>query len=126
MADLNPTLRVEANCQRVGVLAREKSCAFTMIQRGYCKGLASMSTKKASGYGCTPVWHLRPSACQRDSLVGDESRRQSGLGDFTLHFSGVLASLSWLPTHIRLPPSKCFSVAGASPGSFVLGSFEGA
>ena len=83
-----------------------------------------MSTKEASGYECSPVYDLRPSACQRDSLVGDESRRQSGLGDFTLHFSGVLASLSWLPTHIRLPPSKCFSVAGASPGSFVLGEFR--
>ena len=80
-----------------------------------------MSTKEASGCECSPVYDLRPSACQRDSLVGDESRRQSGLGDFTLHFAGVLASLSWLPTRIRLPPSKCFSVAGASPGSFVLG-----
>ena len=95
-----------------------------MIQRGHCKGLALMSTKEASGYECSPVYDLRPSACQRDSLVGDESRRQSGLGDFTLHFAGVLASLSWLPTRIRLPPSKCFSVAGASPGSFVLGEFR--
>ena len=69
MADLNPTLRVEVNCQRVGVLARETGGAYTMIQRGHCKELALMSAKRASGYGCAPVWDLRPSACQRDPQI---------------------------------------------------------
>ena len=55
MADLNPTLRVKVNCQRVSALAREAGGAYTMIQRGHCKGLALMSTKKASGYECSPT-----------------------------------------------------------------------
>ena len=58
MADLNPTLRIEVNCQRVSALARETSGAYTMIQRGHCKGPALMSTKEASGYECSPVYDL--------------------------------------------------------------------
>lgn len=125
MTDLNPTLRVKVNCQRVSALAREAGGAYTMIQRGHCKGLALVSTKKASGYECSPARDLRPSECQRDPLVSSESRRQSGLGTFTLHFPRVRIILDWLPAHIPLTPTKCFGVnARASPGPFVLSEFR--
>ena len=69
IAELNPALRVEVNCQGASALAREKDGAYAVIQRGHCKEVTLMSTKKGSGCERSPAQDLRTSACQRDPQI---------------------------------------------------------
>ena len=69
IAELNPAQRGEVNRQGASKLARKKDGAYTVIQRGHCKGVTLVSTKKGSGYESSPAQDVRTSACQRDPQI---------------------------------------------------------